>query len=100
MVCYVLTVICHTAVNNLFGLPLKLSSLQLLNRVNWNTLSPKRMISTDSSMSGCVLRAGKPFVLALFTFRRQLFNANINILFAKIFIYNRSLLGSAGVWVI
>lgn len=95
VVCYVLTVVCHTAVNNLFGLPLKLSSLQLLNKVSWNTPSSNRMISTDRSVSGYILQPGKPFVPALFTFRVQIFYANINILFTKIFVY-RSLLGSDG----
>lgn len=69
-----------TAVNNLFGLPLKLSSLQLLNKVNWNALSSEKL--ANRSMSGCLLQPGKPFVLALFAFRVQIFYANINILFA------------------
>lgn len=69
MVCYVLTVVCHTAVNNLSGLLLKLSSLPLLNKVNWTTLSSNSMFSTDRSVSACILQAGKPFVLALFAFR-------------------------------
>lgn len=76
VVCYVLSVVCHTAMNNLFGLPLKLSSLRLLNKVNWNTLSSNRMISTDRSVSGCILQPGKPFFLALFAFRVYIFNAN------------------------
>lgn len=69
VVCYVLTVVCHTAVNNLFSLLLKLSSLQLLNKVNWTTLCLNWMISTDRSVGGCILQEGKPFVLALFASR-------------------------------
>lgn len=57
VVCYVLTVVCHTAVNNLFGLLLKVSSLQLY-KVKWPTLPSKWRISTDRSVSGCVLQGG------------------------------------------